>query len=103
MKFKKKYWEINTEKMICRNTIAGIEVSFIATNRNRLFGVITNTEMGLHQYVASIDCDLDCIHEQLVALARYYFAKKYYKKDNPYKRMPEIPKGAPFRLFQPRA
>jgi hypothetical protein len=103
MKFKKKHWEINTEKMICRNTIAGLEVSFIATNRNRLFGVITNTEMGLHQYVASIDCDLDCIHEQLVALARYYFAKKYYKKDNPYKRMPEMPKEFPFKLFQPKA
>jgi hypothetical protein len=92
MKFNKKYWEISIEKMVCRNSVVGIEVSFIATNRNELFGVITNTETGLHQYVASIDCDLDCIQDQLVELARYYFAKKYYKRDNPYKRMPGMPK-----------
>ena len=78
--------------MICRNSELGVEVTFIATNRNELFGVITNTETDLHQYVASINCDLDCIHEQLVGLARYCFAKKYYKKNNPYKRMPELPR-----------
>jgi hypothetical protein len=92
MKFNKKHWKISTEKMVCWNSVVGIEVSFIATNRNELFGVITNTETDLHQYVASIDCDLDYIHEQLVGLARYYFAKKYYKKDNPYKHMPDLPK-----------
>jgi hypothetical protein len=97
MKFNKKYWEINIEKMICRNSIVGIEVSFVATNCNGLFGIITNTETILHQYIASLDCDLDRIHEQLVELARYYFAKKYYKKNNPYKRMPEMPREAPLR------
>jgi hypothetical protein len=96
MVFNKKHWEISTEKMICRNSVAGLEVSFVATNRNELFGIITNTKTDLHQYVASIDCDLDCIYEQLVGLARYYFAKKYYKKNNPYKRMPEVP-GNPHR------
>jgi hypothetical protein len=91
MKFNKKHWEVNTERMICWNSVIGVEVSFIATNRNELFGSITNTETGLHQYVASIDCDLDRINKQLVELARYCFAKKYYKKDNPYKRRPEMP------------
>jgi hypothetical protein len=92
MKFNKKRWEISAEKMICWNNDIGVEVSFVATNRNELFGIITNTETYLHQYVASINCDLDCIHEQLVGLARYCFAKKYYKKNNPYKRMPEMPR-----------
>jgi hypothetical protein len=97
MKFNKKNWEISTEKMVCRNCVIGIEVSFVATNSNKLFGVITNTEIGLHQYVASIDCDLNYIHDQLVGLARYCFAKKYYKKNNPYKHMPEMPKEPPPR------
>jgi hypothetical protein len=97
MKFNKKYWEINIEQMICRNNAIGIEVSFIATNRNKLFGIITNTKTNLHQYVATNDCDLDSIHEQLVTLARHYFAKKYYKKDNPYKRMPALPGDDLFR------
>ena len=52
--------------MICWNSVIGVEVSFTATNRNKLFGSITNTETGLHQYVASIDCDLDRINKQLV-------------------------------------
>jgi hypothetical protein len=98
MIFNKKHWEINTDKMICRNRAAGIEVSFIATNRNRLFGIITNTQTDLHRYVASIDCDLGSIHEQLVALARHYFAKKYYKKDNPYKRLPALPGDNLFKV-----
>jgi hypothetical protein len=97
MRFKKNNWEISVEKMICWNSIIGVEVSFVTTNRNELFGIITNTEMSLHQYIASIDCDLNCIHEQLVALARYYFAKKYYKSNNPYKRMPERPRETPLR------
>jgi hypothetical protein len=101
MKFNKNHWEISIEKMICWNSVIGIEVSFVATNRNELFGIITNTETGLHQYIASIECDLDCIHEQLIALARYHFAKKYYKKNNPYKRMPELPRETPLRTKTP--
>ncbi|MDR1249140.1 MAG: hypothetical protein LBK63_07550 [Treponema sp.] len=95
MKFNKKHWVINIEKMTCRNSEIGIEVSFIATANNKLFGIITNTETGLHQYVATIDCDLDCIHEQLIGLARYCFAKKYYKTKNPYKHLPSMPKEIP--------
>ncbi|MDR1248051.1 MAG: hypothetical protein LBK63_02000 [Treponema sp.] len=95
MKFNKKHWVINVDKMTCRNSDIGIEVSFIATNSNKLFGIITNTETGLHQYVATIDCDLDSLHEQLIELARYYFAKKYYKTKNPYKHLPELPKEVP--------
>jgi hypothetical protein len=95
MKFNKKHWEINIEKMTCWNNDIGIEVSFVATNSNKLFGIITNTKTGLHQYVATIDCDLDCIHEQLIGLARYCFARKYYKGKNPYKQLPEMPREMP--------
>jgi hypothetical protein len=101
MIFNKNHWEINVERMICWNSAIGIEVSFVATNNNELFGIITNTETGLHQYIANIDCDLDCIHEQLIALARYHFAKKYYKKNNPYKHMPELPRETPLRMKTP--
>jgi hypothetical protein len=98
MKFNKKHWEINVEKMLCWNSVIGIEVSFVATSGNGLFGIITKTASGLHQYVASIDCDLDCIHEQLLGLARHCFAKKYYKRGNPYKHAPELPKEIPLRV-----
>ncbi|WP_010256087.1 hypothetical protein [Treponema primitia] len=84
----KKNWKIDLKKKICRNDVIGIEVSFIITNENKLFGNITRTDMGLHQYIAKIECDLEGIPEQLINLARYYFAKKYYKKNNPYENLP---------------
>jgi hypothetical protein len=87
----KKDWKIDLKKMSCRNPEFGIEILFIVTNENKLFGIITKTGMGLHQHIASIACDLNCIHEQLIAIARYYFARKYYKRDNPYKNIPDMP------------
>jgi hypothetical protein len=91
MNMAKKYWKIDLKKMRCRNPEIGIEISFVVTNENELFGIITRTESGLHQYIAGSGCDLNCIHDQFINVARYYFARKYYKRDNPYKRIPDMP------------
>jgi hypothetical protein len=91
MNVSKKQWKIDLKKMCCRHLEIGIEIAFIVTNENRLFGIITKTESDLHQYVAGIGCDLNCIHDKFIDIARYYFARKYYKRDNPYKNIPDMP------------
>jgi hypothetical protein len=80
-----KTWDIDLEKMTCRNRNNGFEVTFEHTTNGRLNSKLTAYSEGFPALIASADVNLDNIIYGLLKIVRYIFAKEYFRgKYNPY-------------------
>jgi hypothetical protein len=83
-------WKVDLKKMTCRNKVNGLEVTFFLTPDNMLLGIITGINPGIHEFILRLDINHDIMIDQIIKTARYYFAMKYYRTNNPYHEKPEM-------------